>query len=385
MHRVRRLIVTALAAAATLVTVGAAAATTAVAAVAPSSTLGPPQAVVTADGNTQVFAVGGGEIWQNWQNPRTGAHGNWVGQPTPIVFVGTLSLVPRSDNRVIDIFARTSTDAIVETWYDSRNGAWGGWDTLGAAGGTGEPRAVATADGNVQVFIAARGQVEENWFDPRNGNHGQFASPRIAPPSAVVGRPAVVARPGNAVADVFVRAANGDVFETWYSSANGAWGGWIDLGGPAVADPSAVPAPPNTDLPPGTPFRDEVVINLGWSIAVNWFVPSNGHHGDYASGQTSAPTSLVGGVSLAEVPGAGLAWVDAFVRGADGHVYHSSFEKFVENIQAWVPLGGSTSNPPAAVFGADGADQAVTTSGAGAVIGTFPRFTSVAVGWRALQ
>src|SRR5579884_2320181 len=48
----------------------------------PRPALGAPAALATADGHVQVFAIGGGTIWQNWQDPTTGAHGDWVGEPS---------------------------------------------------------------------------------------------------------------------------------------------------------------------------------------------------------------------------------------------------------------------------------------------------------------
>ena len=84
-----------LAASALIATAAAVASTGSAAATTPPA-LGPPQSVVTPDGHIQVFAIGSGLIWQNWQNPSTGAHGNWVAQPSPISFVGTVSLVPRA-------------------------------------------------------------------------------------------------------------------------------------------------------------------------------------------------------------------------------------------------------------------------------------------------
>jgi hypothetical protein len=363
---VRRSVVTLLASASALVATTVGSAVTASAAVVPSAALGPPAAVASADGNIQVFAVGGGKIWQNWQDPRTGAHGNWAGQPSPIMFVGTLALVPRARQTVIDIFARTPTDAIIETWYDWRTGAWGGWIELGAAAGTSDPSAVATADGHEQVFITAGGRVEENWFGPARGDHGVFTSPRVGPPVATIGRPAVVERPDGDTVDVFARAINANVLETWYYP-NGMWGGWINLGGSTSNDPAAVPATPNTDLPPGTPSRDEVVVVDGASIRVNWFVPSTGAHGAFSPNQQLAPAALSGAVALASRPASGLVWVDVFARAVDGRTYHSSFETFAENVQSWSPVGGSTSNPPAAVY-ADGNDHVVTTSGAGAAV-----------------
>ena len=303
MARARLSVWTALAAVSALIATGAGNASAATAATAARPALGPPQSVVTADGQIQVFAIGGGLIWQNWQNPSTGAHGNWAGQPSPISFVGTVSLVPRLGQPVIDIFARTATDAVVETWYDWATGGWGGWVELGAASGTGDPRAVATADGHVQVFITAGGRVEENWFGPVRGDHGAFASPPLSPPSATVGRVAVAARPGDTVLDVFARAANGNVLETWYS-INGAWGGWTNLGGSTSNDPAAIAVPTGGHtVGPDVLFRDELVANNGTAVTLNWFEPTTGHHGEWGVSWPPPPATMTGPPVLVPVPG----------------------------------------------------------------------------------
>jgi hypothetical protein len=384
--RARRSVWTTLVAASAFIAAAVASAGTAAAATPPR--FGPPQSVATADGHVQVFAVGSGLIWQNWQNPSTGAHGNWVVQPSPIPFVGTVSLVPRAGQHVIDIFARTSTDAIVETWYDWATGGWGGWIELGAASGTGDPRAFATADGHDQVFITAGGRVQENWFGPARGDHGAFASPTLLPPSATVGRVAVAARPGQTVLDVFTRAANGNLLETWYS-INGAWGGWINLGGSTSNDPAAIAVPIGGDtVQPDTPFRDQLIANNGTDVAVNWFEPTTGHHGGWSAFGDRPPTTMTGAPVLVPVPGQpqiGIFLVDVFLRGTDGRIYQGDFQTFAGGVQGWVVLAGSTSNPPDAVGTSDGNDQVVTTSGGGAAVDAFSHWTGAMSGWRPLQ
>jgi hypothetical protein len=388
MARARLSVWTALAAASALFATAAGIASAGTAAAATRPTLGAPQSVATPDGDIQVFAIGGGLIWQNWQNPSTGAHGNWAGQPSPISFVGTVSLVPRAGQPVIDIFARTATGAVVETWYDWATGGWGGWVELGAASGTGDPRAVATADGHDQVLVAAGGRVEENWFGPARGDHGAFASPPLRPPSATVGRVAVVARPGETVLDVFTRAANGNVLETWYS-INGAWGGWINIGGSTSNDPAAIAATPGgITVGPDVLFRDELIANNGTDVAVNWFEPTTGRHGGWGTFFDRPPTTLIGPPALVPVPGrpqVGIFWVDVFLRGTDGRVYQRAFETFAESGQGWVVLAGSTANPPDAVGTSDGNDQVVTSFGGGAAVDAFTHSTGVTSGWRPLQ
>jgi hypothetical protein len=83
-------------------------------------------------------------------------------------------VVPRAGQQVIDLFTGSSDGLIRETWYNWGNGAWGGWITIAGAAFTGDPQAVATTDGHVQIFADANGAVEQNWFSPATGATGNW-------------------------------------------------------------------------------------------------------------------------------------------------------------------------------------------------------------------
>jgi len=187
---------------------------------------------------------------------------------------------------------------------------------------------------------------------------------------------------------LFARAANGNVLETWYS-INGAWGGWINIGGSTSNDPAAIAAPPGGDtVGPDVLFRDELIANNGSSVAVNWFEPTTGHHGGWGTFFDRPPTTLIGPPVLVPIPGRpqiGIFLVDIFLRGTDGRIYQRDFETFGESGQGWVVLAGSTANPPDAVGTSDGNDQVVTTSGGGAAVDAFDHENGATSGWRPLQ
>jgi surface antigen len=133
--------------------------------------------VATSDGHTQLFQVTNGVVEQNWFSPATGATGNWVsaaGMPGGVHAVGNPAVVPRPGQQVIDVFAGSSDGLIRETWYNWGNGAWGGWIAISGATFTGDPQAVATADGHDQIFADANGVVEQNWFSPATGATGNW-------------------------------------------------------------------------------------------------------------------------------------------------------------------------------------------------------------------
>lgn len=348
--------------------------------------LGPAQTVATADGHIQVFAIGGGRIWQNWQNPVTGRHGNWVGQDSPITFVGTPAVVSRPGQPIVDIFGSGPLGGAVETWYNWATGKWGGFIGLGGTGylGGSDPSVVAAADGNEWVAITSGGKVWANWFSPATGHTGAFATPALRASRPLVGRPSAVLRADGTHFDVFARTISGNVLETWYS-VTGAAGGWIDFGGSTAYDPAAIytPADPLLMLPPGMPDREVIVINAGKAIALNWFEPSTGHKGGWAVSFDAAPVTLVGPLAL--TARRGRPQFDIFVRGLDGQ----SFEEYADFSGVaqggWVPLAGSAITPPAATTTLDSNEQVVTTLGTGAVVDTFTPSDGAQSGWRSLQ
>lgn len=83
--------------------------------------------------------------------------------------------------------------------------------------------------------------------------------------------------------------------------------------------------------------------------------------------------------SAAVVPSSVLGPPQAVVT-ADGN-----FQLFSENGQGWGSLGVATSNPPDAVYGPDGNNHVVITSGAGAAIDWFAHYAGVMSGWQPLQ
>ncbi|WP_300611288.1 hypothetical protein, partial [Trebonia sp.] len=67
---------------------------------------------------------------------------------------------------------------------------------------------------------------------------------------------------------------NGQVYETWYNWGNGAWGGWIGLGGSVSSDPVALAT---------SDGHDQVFATGNGRVEQNWFAPSNGAIGDWIS------------------------------------------------------------------------------------------------------
>jgi hypothetical protein len=135
------------------------------------------RAVATSDGHVQLFDVSNGTIYQNWYSPVGGSIGGGSSAP-PMANgaqpAGNPAVVPRSGQPVIDLFVRSSTGQIQETWYNWATGQWGGWIAVSTAAAAGDPQAVATSDGHDQVFIDNNGVIEQNWFSPATGATGDW-------------------------------------------------------------------------------------------------------------------------------------------------------------------------------------------------------------------
>ena len=306
--------------------------------------------IPTSDGHVQVFSDADGVLEENWYDPATGQHGDGsaVGGMT---VAGTPALVARSGQSVIDAFVRNSAGQIVETWYNWGNGDWGGWIAVSPGPFTSDPSAVATSDGHDQIFATASGgTLEENWFDPATGQHGDGSA---VGGMTVAGTPALVARSGQSVIDAFVRNSAGQIVETWYNWGNGDWGGWIAVSpGPFTSDPSAVAT---------SDGHDQIFATAsGGTLEENWFDPATGQHGD---------GSAVGGMTVAGTPAlvarSGQSVIDAFVRNSAGQIVETWYNWGNGDWGGWRAITGATfTYDPSAVATSDGNDQIFDNNGA---------------------
>jgi hypothetical protein len=227
----------------------------------------------TSDGHIQVFTIASGTLQENWYSPANGAVGGWAHPASMgVQAVGSPAVVARSGQNVIDAFVRGSDGLLRETWYNWSNGHWGGWISISGATFSGDPQTIATSDGHEQIFANANGTVEQNWFAPSNGAFGGWVqSPNMG--QAQVGNPAVVARSGQSVIDVFVRGSDGVIRETWYDFSNGHWGGWISISGATfTGDPQTIAT---------SDGHEQIFANANGTVEQNWFAPSSGNIGNW--------------------------------------------------------------------------------------------------------
>ena len=109
---------------------------------------------------------------------------------------------------------------------------------------------------------------------PNAGTYGGWST-SAGLGAGAVGSPAVVLRSGQDVMDAFVRGGNNQIYETWYDSDNGGWGGWIGMGsGPesVTADPQAVAT---------SDGHDQVFGTGGGYVEQNWYNPNAGTYGGW--------------------------------------------------------------------------------------------------------
>src|SRR5580698_3209283 len=227
---------------------------------------------------------------------------------------------------------------------------WSGAAGGGGSAGSALVRAVATSDGDVQLFEVSNGAIEENWYSPATGAIGNWVSPGAMQNGAqAAGDPAVVPRAGQQVIDAFVRSTDGQIRETWYNWGTGQWGGWIVVSGSTfTGDPQVVAT---------SDGNDQVFADNNGVIEENWFTPATGAIGNWVS-----PGAMQNGAQAAGdpavVPRPGQQVIDAFVRSTDGQIRETWYNWGTGQWGGWIVVSGSTfTGDPQAVATSDGNDQ----------------------------
>jgi hypothetical protein len=222
-----------------------------------------PQAVATSDGHEQVFDTGSNLIQENWFNPNVTINnvGGWANaQSLPANAVGSPTLAPRSGQNTIDEFVRGGDNQIYEMWYNWGNGQWGGWTSMGGYV-TSDPQVTTTSDGHDQVFGTTSNLVKQSWYYV-NGNVGGWTTSQILPSITTTSSPAVVLRTGQGVIDEFIRGSDNQIYQTWYDSGAGGWGGWLNMGDTTTSDPQGIATSDN---------HDQIFGTNNSQVTQNWF------------------------------------------------------------------------------------------------------------------
>jgi len=209
-------------------------------------------------------------------------------------------------NGVIDVFVRGSDDAVWQKTTSSNGTSWSGWTSLGGqiVSGTG-PTVCAQSASSPDVFV--QGTDHALWWKHWDGTTW---SAWKSLGGTLTSSPAAMS-PGNGLADVFVRGANGAVYEKTTSNGGTSWSGWTSLGGqiPAGTTPAACSW--------GSGRVDVFVQGTDSSL---W-------HKTYTSSTWSGWQSL-GGVltsSPAAAAAAGSSRIDVFVLGSDNGLWQKTY------------------------------------------------------------
>lgn len=225
----------------------------------------------------------------------------------------------------------------------SNNWGWGGWQSLGAPLGgniTSSPCAVSRSPDALDVYVrgadgalwerttANNGASWSNW----SSLGGQVAPGTGAGASGWAGRE-----------DVFVEGMNGALYQKTWTAASG-WSGWASLGGTLTSSPAAVSRATGL-ITVCVRGNDNGVwlksYNNGWS---GW----SSIGGVLASGTGPALSAWCANRSSSWGPY--MDRLDVFVEGSSGHVYQKTWTAANGWTTSWVNLGGNlTSSPTAAM------------------------------------
>jgi hypothetical protein len=189
------------------------------------SLAGPPAVALDSSGDPQVFAVSSyGSLMRKYFED--GAWQSWEALPGGYEFTGVPAVGTNFDGR-LEVFARTSSGALVHVWQIPRHpDLWGGPAVL-LAGVTGDPSAYSTVGGRIEAFAAALdGSVRHTWqVQVRAGTSW-------SQPASIGGDSASAPVPVRSVrqSEVFVRTPDGAI--AWIQqNASMSWSDWSSLGG----------------------------------------------------------------------------------------------------------------------------------------------------------
>ncbi len=276
------------------------------------------------DGRIELFGMqSGGVLWHVWQ---TAANGGWsdgavLGAPGGGI-IGGVTVASNQDGR-LEVFGVGSDHQLYHIWQTSPNGGWSGWGSLGfpwphTTLQIGDPRVVRNADGRLEVFLLAADQnIWHAWQTAPNGGWGAWASLGTPPVEIANGAP-FVGNNADGRIEVFVTGSDGGIYHIWQTAPSNGWSSWALLLGPL----------------PGVQFN-----GLG-GIANNqdgrfqlFFIGSDGALWTMPQSSPSngwSPVRFLDGAPPAQaldgdqIPGAGLNFngdMSAFVLGQDGNVW----------------------------------------------------------------
>jgi len=290
---------------------------------APASTLasGPARASANQDGRIEIFGMqSGGVLWHIWQTaPNNGwSAGGVLGQPgTPIV--GSAAVGKNQDGR-LEVFGVGQDKALHHIWQTSPNNGWSSWSSLAAPPpgiDIGDPRVINNQDGRLEVFVqAADGNVWHVWQTAPNNGWSSWSSLGIPPAGVANGAP-FVGRNSDGRLELFVTGDDGNLYHMWQLAPNSGWSTWVALTTPLTIELFGL----------GTVSNDSSgslrVLTIGadgalWTIAQS--VPSNGWgNWRFLDGAPRAQALNGDQIPAASLQANGI--FSAFVLGEDGNIW----------------------------------------------------------------
>jgi hypothetical protein len=278
------------------------------------------------DGRLEVFAVGGGEIFNIWQVfPNAGWTDGWQSLASPsselsaqgVGFGADLDshVVGRNADGRLEIFAR-GVNVLWQKWQVAPNGGWSKWKPLGdtlprGVGLTDHFTVGRNQDGRQEVFAVADDRadllsVSHIWQTAPNGGWS-FWHFGLGKPIAGIRRSDRITVGSNRDGrqELFVMGGDDALWHIWQVFPNAGWSDWESLGKPR----DAFPEPKDRDISQPT-----VQKNADGHLEV--FAPGNGA---FCNRWQEMPLNLPinwrhEGWNAKPRPEVGLTWLDAAIN-----------------------------------------------------------------------
>lgn len=161
---------------------------------------------------------------------------SWVGAGEASFSDDPFGVGKNQDGRV-EVFARSSNQGAVWHIWQTVDGNWSNWTSLGGSI-NGGPAVASNKDGRIEVFVrGGDSALYHIWQTAPGGSWSPWASLG----GKLNGAPAVAANADGRL-EVFARGGDNSLCHIWQTTPNGGWSAWSDLGGnldgnygPAVA------------------------------------------------------------------------------------------------------------------------------------------------------
>jgi hypothetical protein len=241
----------------------------------PETELSKPFVQHNQDGRLEVFAIGGGDLFNIAQVfPNGGWRDGWLNKERPLSTVLLQShLVGRNADGRQEVFALGDDGALWQKWQVAPNNGWSDWKTLGTPASdipfTNQFTAGSNQDGRQEIFaLGSDGNIWQIWQTVPNGGWSNWEK---------LGRPPAGIRNADRITvghnedgrqELFVISQDGALWHSWQVGPNVGWSHWETLGQPRDLFDGTEP-PKDRDL-----THPLVLSNTDGHLEV--FAPGNG-------------------------------------------------------------------------------------------------------------